>query len=103
METLSSRTRGEDVFVAAKNACIKNGLELKNLRGICTDAAPAMTDSIKGFEARFSEYVSKEYDNKRLIDLHYIIHQEALCVKCTLLISILPIIWAKCRNLRSAD
>ena len=31
--------------------------------------------------ARFSEYVSKEYDNKRLTNLHCLIHQEALCVK----------------------
>ena len=74
METLSSRTCGEDIFVAAKNACIRNGLELKNLCGICMDGAPAMTGNIKGFVARFSEYVSKEYDNKRLINLHCIIH-----------------------------
>ena len=40
-----------------------------------------MTGSIKGFVARFSEYVSKEYDNKRSINLHCIIHLEALCVK----------------------
>ena len=26
MESLSSRTRGEDIFVAAKNVCIRNGL-----------------------------------------------------------------------------
>ena len=31
--------------------------------------------------ARFSEYISKEYDNKQLTNLHCIIHQEALCVK----------------------
>ena len=81
METLSSRTRGEDIFIAAKNACIRNGLELKNLRGICTDGAPAMTGNVKSFVARFLEYVSKEYDNKRLTNLHCIIHQEGLCVK----------------------
>ena len=81
METLSSHTRGEDIFVVAKNACIRNGLELKNLRGICTDGAPAMTGNIKGFVARFSDYVSKEYDNKRLTNLHCIIYQQALCVK----------------------
>ena len=52
-ETLSSRTRGEDIFVAAKNACIKNGL--KNLRGICPDGGSAMTGRIKRFVARFSE------------------------------------------------
>ena len=60
VETLSSRTRGEDIFVAAKNACIRNGIELlENLRGICTDGAPAMTGNLKGFVARFSEYVQK--------------------------------------------
>ena len=69
METLSSRTRGEGIFVAARNACIRNGLELKKLRVICTDGAPAVTGNIKGFVARFLEYVSKEYDNKRLTNL----------------------------------
>ena len=78
METLSSRIRGKDRFVAAQNACIRNGLELKNLRSICTNGALAMTGNIKGFVARFLEYVSKEYDNKRLTNLHDIIHQEAL-------------------------
>ena len=81
MEILSSRTRGEDIFVAAKNACIKNGLALKNLRDICSGGALAMTGNIKGFVARFSEYVSKENDNKRLTNLYCIIQQGALCVK----------------------
>ena len=40
-----------------------------------------MTGSTKGFVARFSEYVSKDYDNERLTNLYCIIHQEALCVK----------------------
>ena len=81
METLSSCTRGEDILLAVKNACICNGLDLKNLRGICTDGTPAMTGSIQGFVARFSEYVSKEYNNKQLTNLHCIIHQKVLCVK----------------------
>ena len=81
METLSSRTRGEDILFAVKNASNRNGLNLRNLRGICTDGAPAMTGSIQGFVARFSEYVSKEYNNKQLTNLHCIIHQEVLCVK----------------------
>ena len=81
METLSSRTRGEDILFAVKNACNRNRLNLRNLRGICTDGASAMTGSIQGFVARFSEYVSKEYNNKQLTNLHCIIHQEVLCVK----------------------
>ena len=78
METLATRTRGEDIFIAVKNACIRSGLDLKYLRGICTDGAPAMTGNQQGFVTRFSDYVSNEYDNKELINLHCIIHQEAL-------------------------
>ena len=43
METLSSRTRGEDIFVAVKNICLRNGLDLKNVRGNCSNGAPAMS------------------------------------------------------------
>ena len=83
MKTLSFATVVKTYLLQQKNACVRNGLELKNLRGICMDGALAMTGNIKGFVARFSEYVSKEYryDNKRLTNLHCIIHQEALCVK----------------------
>ena len=81
MERLSSRTRGEDIFVAVKNICLRNGLNLKNLCGICTDGAPVVTGNLQCFVARLSEYVSKEYDYKQLTSLHCIIHQEALCVK----------------------
>ena len=81
VKTLATRTRGEDIFIAVKNACIRSGLDLKYLRGICTDGAPAMTGNQQGFVTRFSDYVSNEYDNKELINLHCIIHQEALCAK----------------------
>ena len=62
METLSSRTRGEHIFVAVKDIFLRNGLDLKNLCGICIDGAPVMTGNLRGFVARFSEYVSKEYE-----------------------------------------
>ena len=81
METLSSRTRREDIFVAVKNISLCIGLDLKNFRGVYTDGVPAMTGNLQGFVARLSGYVSKEYDNKQLINLHCIIHQETLCVK----------------------
>ena len=45
-KTLSSRSCGEDVIVAVKNICLRNGLILKNLCGICTDGAPAMTGNL---------------------------------------------------------
>ena len=53
METLATRNRGEDISIAVKNACIRSGLDLKYLRGICTDGAPAMTVNQQGFVTRF--------------------------------------------------
>ena len=57
METLATRTRREDILIAVKNAYIRSGLELKYLRGICTDGAPVMTGNQQGFATRFSDYV----------------------------------------------
>ena len=44
-----------------------------------------MTGNQQGFITRFSDYVSNKYDNKELINLHCIIHQEALCAKSVVL------------------
>ena len=52
-----------------------------------------MTGSVRGFVSRFSEYVSTEFNNNQLTNLHCIIHQEALCVKSMTLNSTL-----KCVN-----
>ena len=89
METLTTRTRGEDIFIAVKNACIRSGLDLKYLRSIFTDGAPAMTGNQQGFVTRFLDYVSNKYDNKELINLHCIIHQDTLCAKSVALNTIL--------------
>ena len=53
------------------------------------DGAPAMTGNQQGFVTRFSDYVSHKYDNKELINLHCIIHQEALRAKSVALNTIL--------------
>ena len=58
METFATRTHGEDIFIAVKNACFRSGLDLKYLRGICTDGVPAMTDNQQGFVTRYSDIVS---------------------------------------------
>ena len=89
METLATRTREEDIFIAVKNACIRSGLDLKYLRGICTDGAPATTGNQQGFVTRFSDRVSNEYDNKEPINLYCIINQEVLSVKSVALNTIL--------------
>ena len=77
METLATCTCGEDIFIAVKNACI------------CSDGAPVMTGYQQGFVTRFSDFVSNKYDNKELINLHCIIHHEALCAKYVALNTIL--------------
>ena len=89
VETLATRTRGEDILIAVKNACIRSGLDLKYFWGICTDGAPAMTGRQQGFVTRLSDYMSNEYDNKELINLHCIIYQGALCAKSVALNTIL--------------
>ena len=89
MKTLATRTSGEDIFIAVKNAGIPSGLDLKYRRGICTNGAPAMTGNQQGFVTGFWDYVSNEYDNKELINLHCIIHQKALCAKSVALNTIL--------------
>ena len=89
METLATRILGEDIFIAVKNACIRSGFDLKYLRGIRTDGAPAMIGSQQGFATRFLVYMSNEYDNRELINVHCIIHQEALCAKSVALNTIL--------------
>ena len=81
METLATRTRGEDIFIVVKNACIRSRLNLKLLWGICTDGAPAMTGNQQKFVTKFLDYVSNEYDSKELINLYCIIHQETSCAK----------------------
>ena len=40
-----------------------------------------MMDNTQDGVARFSEYLSKKYDNKQLTNLYCITHQETLCVK----------------------
>ena len=82
MEKLATGTPGKDIFIDVNNACIRYGLDLKYLRCICSNGAPAMTSNQLGFVARFSDYFSNEYSNKQLINLHCIIHQEALCAEC---------------------
>ena len=89
METLATRTHAEDIFITVKNASIRSGLDLKYLRGICTDSAPSTTGNQQEFVTRFSDYVSNEYDNKELVTLRCIIHQETPCAKSIALNTIL--------------
>ena len=48
-----------------------------------------MTGNQPGFVTRFLDYVSNEYDNIKLINLHCFVHQEAPCAKSVALNTIL--------------
>ena len=48
-----------------------------------------MTDNQLGFVTRFPDYSFNEYNNKQLINLRCIIHQEALCANSVALNTIL--------------
>ena len=59
---------------------------------VTTDGAPAMVGSVKGFVTLLEKYmVSAGYKNK-IIKLHCIIHQEALCAKNTTMNHVMSIV-----------
>ena len=68
VKTMKGAVKDIAVFIAVKDTCMRKGLDLKNLCGICTDGAPGMAGKKQGFVARFSEYVAKQCDNKQVIN-----------------------------------
>ncbi|KAM4808386.1 zinc finger BED domain-containing protein 5-like [Rhinophrynus dorsalis] len=69
---LPMRTRGEDIFKTLDCFMKENNLHWLNCVGICTDGAPAMLGSIKGFIA-----LAKK-ENENIIITHCFLHREAL-------------------------
>ncbi|XP_022160762.1 zinc finger BED domain-containing protein 5-like [Myzus persicae] len=74
-KTLPERTRGEDVFKVLDDHLLSVNLSWDNCIGICTDGAPSMTGSIKGFIS----LVKKK--NSNIIFTHCFLHREALVAK----------------------
>ena len=54
-KALETTTRGEDMFALVDSFMNKEGLEWRNCSSICSDGAPAMLGSCKGFTARVKE------------------------------------------------
>ena len=69
---LETTTRGEDIFALVDSFMKEEGLEWNNWSRICTDGAPAMLGSRKGFTARVKEI----YPN--VMTSHCFVHQENL-------------------------
>ena len=76
---LKGTTTGQDIFNAVL-VCLKgNNLDLSKLVSVTTDGAPAMVGSRKGFVSLLEKHIISEGYGDKLIKLHCIIHQEALC------------------------
>ena len=69
---LETTTRGEDIFALVDSFMKEEGLEWNNCSSICTDGAPAMLGSRKGFTARVKEI------NPNVMTSHCFVHQENL-------------------------
>ena len=69
---LPMRTRGEDIFKTVNCFMKENNFSWLNCVGICTDGAPSMVGSIKGF----TTLAKKE--NENIITTHCFLHREAL-------------------------
>lgn len=68
-------TKGIDIFEVVNGYMEKMNLSWKNCVGICTDGAPSMTGSIKGF------ITLAKQRNENLIITHCFLHREALVAK----------------------
>ena len=53
MESLHGNTQGEEILNAVKKSCLESDFDMKCLRGLCTDGAPAMLGRQHGFIMRF--------------------------------------------------
>lgn len=74
-KTLSETTKGEEIFEIVDNYLKFANLPWEKCIGVCTDGAPAMTGSVKGF----TSFAKKK--NENIIFTHCFLHREALMTK----------------------
>ena len=74
-ETLTTTTKGKDVFNILNKFIKSQGLEWTKVAGICTDGAPAMTGNKSGFKACVNNIAP------HIQFTHCMIHRYALAMK----------------------
>ena len=72
---LPTTTKGQDVFDILTTYLEKHGLSWDSCAGICTDGAPSMVGSIKGFASLVQKC------NPTIVRTHCFLHREALVSK----------------------
>lgn len=78
LDPMKDTCTGADIFESIIKWSTEMNLDLSKLVGVTTDGAPAMVGQNKGFVTLLHEHIGID---KKLIKLHCIIHQDALCAK----------------------
>lgn len=67
-------------------------LDLSKLVSVTTDGAPAMVGEKKGAASLIIQHCEKAGFNQKIVKLHCIIHQEALCAKSATLVDVMSVV-----------
>ena len=78
LSSLKEQTRSIDILEALKDVMERNGLKLENPAWVVTDGALSIIGKNSGLIALLKK---KDGADSAIINYHYIIHQENLCVK----------------------
>uniref|UniRef100_A0A3Q1C722 SPIN-DOC-like zinc-finger domain-containing protein n=1 Tax=Amphiprion ocellaris TaxID=80972 RepID=A0A3Q1C722_AMPOC len=73
---MKGSTRGEDLFKSFIEFAKEKNLPMDKLISVCTDGAQCMVGKRRGFVA-----LLRQHENRPILSLHCILHQEALCAQ----------------------
>ena len=81
MESMKDTTTGKDIFECVENAFCTMELPWQKMVSVTSDGCPSLTGKNVGLLKRLSDRVAEVDCTRKLIFLHYIIHQDVLCKK----------------------
>ncbi|KAG9278014.1 general transcription factor II-I repeat domain-containing protein 2-like [Astyanax mexicanus] len=91
LQSIKGTTTGEDIYRKVHQTVADLDLDWAKLVSVTTDGAPSMVGSMKGVIARINREMS-ERGHPRLIAIHCLIHQQALCCKAVKWDSVMEIV-----------